>query len=120
MRKSVNLAQKLSEFSEHWAPKIIAKMNDYHFKLVKLQGEFVWHDHKETDEAFIVLEGQMTIHFRDEQIQLNKGEMFVIPKGVEHMTSSVSECHAMLVEKIGTINTGDTGGNKTAPTDSWI
>ena len=95
-------------------------MNDYHFKLVKLQGEFVWHDHKETDEAFIVLEGQMTIHFRDEQIQLNKGEMFVIPKGVEHMTSAASECHAMLVEKIGTINTGDAGGNKTALTDSWI
>ncbi len=120
MRTALNFVQKLSKFSEHWSPKIIAQMNDYHFKLVKLQGEFVWHDHKETDEAFLVLEGQMTIHFRDEQIQLHKGEMFVIPRGLEHMTSAESECHAMIVEKIGTVNTGDAGGDKTAPTDSWI
>ena len=120
MRKPANLAEKLSKFSDHWSPKIIARMNDYHFKLVKFQGEFVWHDHKETDEVFMALEGQMPIHFKDEQIQLNEGEMFVIPKGVEHMTSAVSECRAVLVEKIGTINTGDAGSDKTAPTDSWI
>jgi mannose-6-phosphate isomerase-like protein (cupin superfamily) len=120
MMTVVNLVEKLSKFSEHWSPKIIAQMNDYHFKLVKLQGEFVWHDHKETDEVFIVLEGQMTIHFRDGEICLNKGEMFVIPKGIEHKTSAESECHAMLVEKVGTINTGDAGGNKTAPANSWI
>jgi mannose-6-phosphate isomerase-like protein (cupin superfamily) len=120
MMTVVNIVEKLSKFSEQWSPKIIAQMNDYHFKLVKLQGEFVWHDHKETDEVFIVLEGQMTIHFRDGEICLNKGEMSVIPKGVEHKTSAESECHAMLVEKAGTINTGDAGGSKTAPTNSWI
>ena len=120
MYTPINFREKLSKFSDHWSPKIIAQLNDYHFKLVKLQGEFIWHDHQETDEVFIVLEGRMTIHFRDDKICLNTGEMFVIPKGVEHKTSAESECHAMLVEKIGTINTGDAGGNKTAPTDSWI
>ena len=120
MNTVLNLVEKLSKFTDHWSPKIIAQMNDYHFKLVKLQGEFVWHDHKETDEVFIVLEGQMAVHFRDSKIVLNKGEMFVIPKGVAHTTSAERECHAMLVEKAGTINTGDVGGNKTAPMDSWI
>lgn len=120
MSTVINLTKKLSKFSDHWSPKIIAQMNDYHFKLVKLQGEFVWHDHKETDEVFIVLEGQMTIHFRDGRAILNKGEMFVIPKGVEHTTSAGQECQAMLIEKADTVNTGDAGGDKTAPIDSWI
>ena len=116
----INLAEKLAKFSDHWSPKIIAQMNDYHFKLVKLEGEFVWHDHRETDEVFIVLEGQMAVHFRDRKIILNKGEMFVIPKGVEHTTSAGQECQAMLIEKTDTINTGDAGGDKTAPVNSWI
>jgi mannose-6-phosphate isomerase-like protein (cupin superfamily) len=120
VKTAINLVEKLSKFSDYWSPKIIARMNDYHFKLVKLQGEFVWHDHKETDEVFIVLEGQMTIHFRENKIILNKGEMFVIPKGIEHSTSAERECQAMLVEKAGTVNTGDAGGSKTAPTDCWI
>ena len=120
MHSVINLSDKLSSFSDHWSPKIIAQMNDYHFKLVKLQGEFVWHDHQDTDEVFIVLEGQMTIHFRDGKVILNKGEMFVIPKGVEHTTAAMQECQAMLVEKTGTLNTGSAGGEKTAPVDSWI
>lgn len=109
-----------SRFSEHWTPKIIAWMNDYHFKLVKFQGEFVWHDHKNTDEVFIVLDGEMTIHFRDGNVFVKKGEMFVIPKGVEHKTAAKRECRAMLVETAGTINTGDAGGDKTALGDAWI
>ena len=120
MRTIINLNEKFSKFSEHWSPKIIAQMNDYHFKLVKFQGEFVWHDHKDTDEVFIVLDGEMTIHFRDGNVSVKKGEMFVIPKGVEHKTSAKSECRAMLVEIAGTLNTGGAGGDKTAPTDAWI
>ncbi|MBM4326386.1 MAG: cupin domain-containing protein [Deltaproteobacteria bacterium] len=120
MKAAINLSEKLSKFSELWSPKIVARMNDYHFKLVKFQGEFVWHDHKDTDEVFIVLAGEMTIHFRDGDVSVRKGEMFVVPKGVEHMTSSDAECHAMLVEAAGTVNTGDAGGDRTATTNAWI
>jgi mannose-6-phosphate isomerase-like protein (cupin superfamily) len=120
MKSAINLSEKFSKFSEHWSPKIIAQMNDYHFKLVKFQGEFVWHDHKDTDEVFIVLDGEMTIHFRDGDASVKKGEMFVIPKGVEHKTCAKSECQAMLVEAAGTVNTGAAGGAKTAPADAWI
>ncbi len=120
MKTAINLSEKFSAFSEHWSPKIIARMNDYHFKLVKFQGEFVWHDHKDTDEVFIVLDGEMSIHFRDGDVFVKKGEMFVIPKGVEHKTSAKSECRAMLVEAAGTVNTGDAYGDKTASGDAWI
>jgi len=110
--RPINLAEKLAKFSEHWSPKIIAQMNDYHFKLVKFQGEFVWHDHKHTDEVFIVLDGEMTIHFRYGDVSVKKGGLFVIPKGVEHKTSATMECHAMVVESTGTINTGDARGKR--------
>jgi mannose-6-phosphate isomerase-like protein (cupin superfamily) len=116
----INLSAKLAKFSEHWSPKIIAQMNDYHFKLVKFQGDFVWHDHKDTDEVFIVLDGEMTIHFRDGKVTVKEGELFVVPKGVEHKTSAKVECRAMLVEPAGTVNTGAVGGEKTAPVDAWI
>jgi len=117
---AINLDEKFSRFSEHWSPKIIARMNDYHFKLVKFQGEFVWHGHKDTDEVFIVLDGEMVIHFKGHDVSIKKGEMFVIPKGVEHKTSARAECRAMLVEAAGTVNTGDAGGEKTADADVWI
>ena len=120
MTTAINLLEKLSKFSDHWSPKIVARMNEYHFKLVKFQGEFVWHDHKDTDEVFMVLDGEMTIHLRDGEVPVRKGEMFVIPKGVEHKTSAEVECCAMLVETAGTVNTGDAGGDKTAPSDTWI
>jgi len=120
MKSAINLREKFSKFSEHWSPKIIAQMNDCHFKLVKFQGEFVWHDHKDTDEVFIVVGGEMTIYFHDGQVRIKEGEMYVIPKGVEHKTSAESECHAMVVETAGTVNTGEAGGNKTAPADDWI
>jgi mannose-6-phosphate isomerase-like protein (cupin superfamily) len=118
--KSINLAEKLSKFADHWAPKIIAQMNDYHFKLVKFQGEFVWHRHEDTDEVFIVLDGEMFIAFRDGGVNLKSGEMFVVPKGIEHRPSAEKECRAMLVEPAGTINTGGAGGEMTADDNVWI
>ena len=120
MKTAINLSEKFGKFSEHWSPKIIAQMNDYHFKLVKFQGEFVWNDHKDTDEVFIVLAGEMSIHFRDGDVPVKNGEIFVIPRGVEHKTSAKTECRAMLVEAAGTVNTGDAGGDKTSPSDAWI
>ena len=118
--RPLNLNEKLDRFSEHWSPKVIAQMNDYHFKLVKFQGEFVWHSHAETDEVFIVLDGDMTIEFRDGRVAIKAGEMFVVPKGVEHKPVAESECKVMLVEPSGTINTGDAGGHLTSEDNVWI
>ena len=120
MTDGINLADKLSRISEHWSPRIIARMNDHDFKLVKLRGEFVWHEHKHTDETFIVLDGELTIHLRDRDVLLRKGEMFVVPRGVEHKPEAAAECHLMLIEPVGTLNTGDAGGPRTAPSDIWI
>jgi len=119
-KSAINLANKLRKISEHWSPKIIAQLNDYHFKLAKVQGEFVWHTHAETDEVFVVIEGELQIDFRDGPVTLKKGEMFVVPKGVEHKPVAAKECHILLVEPVGTINTGDAGGDLTAPDDEWI
>ena len=118
--QSINLQEKLQKFSEHWSPKIIAQMNDYHFKIVKVQGEFVWHDHPDTDEVFIVLKGRLQIQFRDGQVALHEGEMFVVPKGLEHRPVAEQECHILLVEPVGTVNTGDVVNERTAVTDVWI
>ena len=117
---AINLTKKLDKFSEHWSPKIIAQMNDYHFKLVKFQGDFVWHSHADTDEAFIVIEGQMSIDFRDGRVDLKAGEMFVVPKGVEHKPFAERECKIMLIEPAGTINTGDSAGEMTEKDNVWI
>jgi mannose-6-phosphate isomerase-like protein (cupin superfamily) len=116
----VNFREKLAKFSQHWSPKVIAEMNDYQFKLVKFQGGFVWHDHKDTDEAFIVLDGQMQIEFRDGIARVSAGEMFVVPKGVEHRTRAASECQTLLIEPRGVVNTGNAGGELTAPIDEWV
>ena len=117
---AINLAQKLTKFSDHWSPKIVAQMNAYHFKLAKFQGEFVWHSNADTDEVFIVTDGRMSIDFRDENVELKAGEMFVMPKGVEHKPVAEQECHVMLGEPAGTVNTGDTGGDLTADDNAWI
>jgi mannose-6-phosphate isomerase-like protein (cupin superfamily) len=117
---AINTAEKLARFSEHWSPKIIAQMNNYHFKLVKLQGEFVWHSHADTDEVFMVIDGEMSIHFRDGAVALRAGEMYVVPKGVEHKPEAEKECSLMLIEPAGTVNTGDAGGEMTAEDDVWI
>jgi mannose-6-phosphate isomerase-like protein (cupin superfamily) len=117
---SINLREKLGRFSEQWTPKIVAQMNDYQFKLVKIQGEFVWHSHADTDEVFIVLDGEMTIHFRDGEVHLRAGEMFVVPRGREHKPSATRECRMMLVEPAGTLNTGDAPSDRTAADGVWI
>ena len=119
-RAPINLAEKFAQFSEQWAPKIIAQMNDYHFKIVKIQGDFVWHSHAETDEVFIVVDGRMSLEFRDGRVDLKAGEMYVVPRGVEHKPIAVDECAIMLVEPRGTVNTGDVGGERTAPNDVWV
>ena len=120
MRTSINLAEKLAQFSEHWSPRVVAELNDYQFKVVKLQGEFVWHTHADTDEAFIVLAGEMEIGFRDGAVRLRPGEMYVVPKGIEHITRASAECHALIIEPRGVVNTGDAGGSLTARNDAWI
>ncbi len=116
----VDLAQKLGLFTERWSPKIVAQMNDYHLKVVKIQGDFVWHSHPETDEVFLVLAGAMRIDLRDGHISLAAGQMFVVPRGVEHKPYAESECAVLLMEPAGTINTGDATGGPTAPHDVWI
>jgi len=117
---AINFKEKLAKFSEHWSPKIVAQINDYHFKLVKFQGEFIWHNHADTDEVFIVLDGEMAIDFRGGRVDLKTGEMLVVPKRVEHKPLAADECKILLVEPAGTINTGDAGGELTVEDDVWI
>lgn len=118
--QTINFAQKLTLFSEHWTPKVIAEMNDYQFKLVKIKGEFVWHSHADTDETFIVIEGRLRIELRDGHIDLGPGEMAVVPKGVEHKPCASDEVRMLLIEPRGVLNTGDQGGERSAPNDVWI
>ncbi len=120
IRKAINLQQKFGLFSEQWQPKVIAEMNDYQFKLVKLQGDFVWHDHKDTDETFIVIEGELRIDMRDGPVTIRQGEMLVVPKGVEHKPYAEREVKLMLIEPRGVLNTGHEGGVRTAENDVWI
>lgn len=117
---AINLSDKLSRFSDHWSPRVVAEMNDYQFKLAKIHGEFVWHAHEETDEVFIVLAGEMTLEFRDKAVPLATGEMYVVPRGVEHRPVAKEECSIMLVEPRGVVNTGDAGGAYTAKNDVWV
>ncbi len=116
----INFQEKFSRFADHWSPKVIAEMNDYQFKLVKVQGDFVWHKHDDTDEVFIVLEGRLTIEFRDGKVELGEGELFVIPKNAEHKPYAENECKIMLVEPKGVINTGQERTEQTAENDVWI
>jgi mannose-6-phosphate isomerase-like protein (cupin superfamily) len=117
---SINLAEKFTLFAEQWQPKVIAEMNDYQFKVVKLQGDFIWHDHKDTDETFIVIAGELRIDFRDGAVCIGAGEMFVVPKGVEHKPYAESEVKLLLIEPRGVLNTGDEGGERTAENDVRI
>jgi mannose-6-phosphate isomerase-like protein (cupin superfamily) len=119
-RQSINFAQKFALFSERWQPRVVAEMNDYQFKIVKLQGDFIWHDHRDTDETFIVIEGELRIDFRDGAVRVNAGEMFVVPKGVEHKPSAEREVKLLLIEPRGVRNTGHEGGERTAANDVWI
>ena len=116
----VNFNDKLSKFSDNWSPKVIAEMNDYQFKLAKIHGEFVWHNHPDTDEVFIVISGQMKIELENEVIELSAGEMYVVAKGVMHKPSAENECQVMLGEPRGVVNTGDMQSELTASNDVWI
>jgi mannose-6-phosphate isomerase-like protein (cupin superfamily) len=119
-RRAINLQEKFGLFEEQWSPRVIAEMNDYQFKLVKLEGDFVWHSHAETDETFFVVEGELRIDFRDGSVTIGPGEMFVVPKGVEHKPFAAGEVKLMLIEPKGVANTGDAGGERTAKNDVWV
>ena len=116
----INFREKFGLFSEQWQPKVIAEMNDYQFKIAKLQGDFIWHDHPDTDETFIVIEGTLRLDFRDGSVTLNPGEMYVVPKGVEHKPFAEDEVKIMMIEPRGTRNTGEEGGPRTAKNDVWV
>ncbi|GHD55288.1 cupin domain-containing protein [Jeongeupia chitinilytica] len=118
--ESINLAEKFGRFAEQWQPKVIAEMNDYQFKLVRLKGDFVWHSHAETDETFFVVDGTLRIDFRDGSVQIQAGEMYVVPKGTEHKPFAAEEVKVMLIEPRDVPNTGEHGGTRTAPNDVWI
>jgi mannose-6-phosphate isomerase-like protein (cupin superfamily) len=118
--QAINLEQKFALFTEQWQPKVVAEMNDYQFKLSKLEGEFIWHNHPETDETFLVVEGHLRIDFRDGSVNLGPGEMFVVPKGVEHKPCAEKEAKLLIIEPRGVLNTGHEGGDLTAPKDVWI
>ncbi|TWI57417.1 mannose-6-phosphate isomerase-like protein (cupin superfamily) [Pseudomonas duriflava] len=117
---AVNFMHKLSLLSEQWRPKVIAEMNDYQFKIVKIEGDFLWHTHDETDETFIVLDGSLRIDFRDGEVYLNTGEMYVVPKGIEHKPYAECEVKLLLIEPRGVVNTGNEGGERTAMNDVWV
>ena len=120
MVEVINLEEKLSKFHQLWAPKIIAQVNDDHIKLAKVQGDFVWHNHSQTDEVFLVLQGNLRIDFPDGSVELHPGEICVVPKGLSHKPSAETECHLLLLEPAGTVNTGDTRNQFTAESDVWI
>jgi mannose-6-phosphate isomerase-like protein (cupin superfamily) len=107
MPTAVNLAEKLAAFSEHWSPKIVARFNGHDVMVVKAKGEFVWHSHPETDDFFLVLKGNLVIHLRDGDVRLGPGDLYIVPKGVEHRPVAEDEVHLLLIEPEGTPNTGD-------------
>ena len=118
--KKINLEEKFAMFNEHWTPKIITELNDYQIKIVKVEGDFVWHDHSDTDEFFLVIEGTLFIEFEGETMELNAGELYVVPKGVQHRPYALEECKVMLIEPRGVVNTGEAESDLTASNDVWI
>jgi mannose-6-phosphate isomerase-like protein (cupin superfamily) len=118
--QSIKFSEKIAKIADLWQPRVIAEMNDYQFKVVRIEGDFVWHDHPDTDETFIVLQGQLRIDFRDGAVSIGPGEMFVVGKGVEHKPFAEKEVHLLLIEPRGVLNTGKAGGDRTAQNDIWI
>ncbi|MEM7023273.1 MAG: cupin domain-containing protein [Pseudomonadota bacterium] len=116
----INLDQKFRKFSKHWSPHILAQLNDFHIKAAKVRGEFVWHQHDDTDELFVVHKGTLTIRYRDRDVTLRAGEIHVVPRGVEHQPVAEEECEIVLIEPAGTLNTGDAGGDLTVREEPWI
>jgi len=118
--EAVDVAEKLSSFSEYWSPKVVARLNDYEIKVVKVKGEFVWHSHEDTDELFLVVNGELTIQLRNGNVTLSPGQLFVVPRGVEHCPIAHGEVHAVLFEPVGVVNTGNAGGTMTAAYDDSL
>ena len=116
----INLKQKLTLFQEQWSPKIVAQMNNYHFKIAKIQGDFITHSHPETDETYIVISGQMQIEFEDGLVELQSGEMIVVPRDIPHKPIATQECHILMVEPAGTLNTGDTDSDRRISDLEWV
>ena len=115
----VNLSEKLSLFSEHWSPRVVGEINDFQVKLVKLEGDFVWHSHQVEDELFLVLKGRLRMQFRDHELTIHPGEFVVVPHGTEHCPSADEEVHVLLLEPRSTVNTGTAGGRRTREA-TWI
>jgi mannose-6-phosphate isomerase-like protein (cupin superfamily) len=112
-----NLERELAAIDRRFAPRTVARLNDYKVQVVKARGEFVWHSHAETDDFFLVVKGHLTIQLRDRDVHLAEGELFIVPRGVEHCPRADEEAHILLIEPVGTVNTGDAGGPLTAPQD---
>lgn len=119
-KHAINLIRKLDLIAEQWQPRVVAEMNDYQFKVARLQGDFIWHSHAETDEAFLVLDGTLRLDLRDGSVTLGSGELYVVPKGVEHKPCAEEEVKLLLIEPRGVLNTGEQGGERTALNDLWI
>jgi len=118
--KKINLKSKFQKFTDQWSPKVIEEMNDYQFKLVKIENDFTWHKHDDTDETFLVIEGKMGIEFEDQTIELSEGEMIVIPKGKKHKPYADKEAKIMIIEPKGVTNTGDVTNDFTTENDQWV
>jgi mannose-6-phosphate isomerase-like protein (cupin superfamily) len=116
----INLRDKLSRFEDHWSPKIIAELNGQQVKLVKFQGEFLWHHHAREDELFLVLKGEFTMKFRDRDVVLREGECIIVPAGVEHKPVAAKEVHVLLFEPASTLNTGTVQNDRTVPAPEWL
>jgi mannose-6-phosphate isomerase-like protein (cupin superfamily) len=117
--QKVNLSEKLAQFQEFWSPKVIGAINDFHVKLVKLRGEFVWHAHDKEDELFLVLKGRLRMQFRDREIMVEQGEFIIVPHQTEHRPVADEEVHVLLLEPRSTVNTGTAGGERTREVE-WI
>jgi mannose-6-phosphate isomerase-like protein (cupin superfamily) len=116
----IDIAAKLAQFTDLWTPKVVARMNDYEIKVVKLDGEFIWHHHDDTDELFLVVDGDLVIQMRDGDVAVRPGQLYVVPRGVEHCPIAVREVHAVLIEPAGVANTCNAGGPRTAGTDASL
>ncbi len=115
-KDKVNLARKLDQFADHWNPRIVGELNGQHVKLAKLEGEFVWHHHEDEDELFLVIRGRLAIHLRDRRVELEEGEFFIVPRGVEHKPVADEEAHVLLLEPASTLNTGNVRNDLTVET----
>jgi mannose-6-phosphate isomerase-like protein (cupin superfamily) len=116
----INLTEKLSQFHDHWSPKIVGELNGQHVKLAKIKGAFVWHHHEDEDELFLVLRGRMKLEFRDRVVELAEGECFIVPRGVEHRPAAEEETHLLVFEPATTLNTGNVRNDRTVDSLEWI